>query len=55
MQNAEEVGGPEGNEYLKLMRAIAEEANTRLDVYSRTLAERWSQEACRAVDVGIHR
>jgi hypothetical protein len=30
MQNAEELGGPEGQDYAKLMEAIADEARTRL-------------------------
>jgi hypothetical protein len=30
MQNAEELGGPEGQDYSKLMQAVADEARTRL-------------------------
>ena len=33
MQNAEELGGPEGQEYSDLMEAIAAEAKTRLENY----------------------
>lgn len=39
MQNAEEAGGPEGKEYMKLMKEIAKEAIRRRAVYSRRLRE----------------
>lgn len=38
MQDAEEIGGPEGEGYLALMEAIAAEANTRRAIYLQTLA-----------------
>jgi len=37
MQNAEELGGPEGDHYLALMDAIIEEAQERRDYYRITL------------------
>ena len=37
MQNAEEAGGPEGTDYIELMRKIADEATRRAAVYSERL------------------
>lgn len=37
MQNAEELGGPEGDHYVALMDAIIEEAAERRDYYRITL------------------
>jgi len=37
MQNAEELGGPEGDHYLALMDAIVQEATERRDYYKITL------------------
>jgi hypothetical protein len=37
MQNAEELGGPEGEDYLALMNAIIEEATRRRDYVKLTL------------------
>ena len=39
MQAAEEIGGPEGEDYLRLMRAIATDANTRAEDYAHILME----------------
>lgn len=37
MQEAEEMSGPEGEDYLNLMEAIAAEAKKRHDAYKATL------------------
>jgi len=37
MQNAEEMGGPEGDHYVALMDTIIEEATERRDYYRVTL------------------
>jgi hypothetical protein len=37
MQNAEELGGPEGDHYMALMDAIIQEATERRDYYRITL------------------
>ena len=39
MQAAEEIGGPEGDEYLHLMRAISTDALMRFNNYSKTMME----------------
>lgn len=33
MQSAEEMGGPEGEQYIKLMEAIVNEASSRIVVF----------------------
>ncbi|GIK15185.1 MAG: hypothetical protein BroJett003_01490 [Planctomycetota bacterium] len=39
MQNAEELGGPQGPAYLDLMQAVIDEATHRQQVYRQILAE----------------
>lgn len=39
MNEAEEMSGPEGEDYLKLMQAIATDASTRADDYAHILKE----------------
>lgn len=46
MQDAEEIGGPEGKEYIALMNAIIAEATKRRDIYSRTLSKPKLMEDC---------
>jgi hypothetical protein len=36
MQEAEELGGPEGQNYIELMRAISQEAQKRIEVFRET-------------------
>ena len=36
LQDAEEMGGPEGEEYLKLMRDIIIDCQSRIDVFLET-------------------
>jgi hypothetical protein len=39
MQAAEEIGGPEGEDYLRLMRAIRTDAGMRFENYTNTMME----------------
>jgi hypothetical protein len=34
LQEAEEIGGPEGQDYIDLMRAVSDEALRRLNAYT---------------------
>lgn len=43
MQDAEEIGGPEGDDYMNLMQAIIEEANERQVAYFHMLNPRASR------------
>lgn len=39
MQAAEEIGGPEGDDYLRLMRAISTDATMRFNNHNKTMME----------------